>query len=34
MANIQVRVNDELKAQADTLFSSLGLDTSTAVRIF
>ena len=34
MANIQVRVNDELKAQADMLFSSLGLDTSTAVRIF
>ena len=34
MANIQVRVNDELKAQADTLFSSLGFDTSTAVRMF
>ena len=34
MANLQVRVNDELKAQADLLFSSLGFDTSTAVRIF
>ena len=34
MANIQVRVNDELKSQADMLFTSLGLDTSTAVRIF
>ncbi|MBR3023589.1 MAG: type II toxin-antitoxin system RelB/DinJ family antitoxin [Oscillospiraceae bacterium] len=34
MANIQVRVNDELKSQADMLFNSLGFDTSTAVRIF
>ena len=34
MANIQVRVNDDLKAQADMLFASLGFDTSTAVRIF
>ncbi|MBE6877144.1 MAG: type II toxin-antitoxin system RelB/DinJ family antitoxin [Ruminococcus sp.] len=34
MANLQVRLNDELKAQADELFASLGLDTSTAVRIF
>lgn len=34
MANLQVRVNDELKSQADMLFTSLGLDTSTAVRIF
>lgn len=34
MANLQVRVNDELKSEADTLFASLGLDTSTAVRIF
>lgn len=31
---IQVRVDDELKASADTLFTSLGMDTSTAVRIF
>ena len=34
MANLQVRLNDELKAQADMLFASLGFDTSTAVRIF
>ncbi|MCL2153782.1 MAG: type II toxin-antitoxin system RelB/DinJ family antitoxin [Oscillospiraceae bacterium] len=31
---IQVRVDDQLKDSADLLFSSLGLDTSTAVRIF
>ena len=34
MANIQIRVNDELKSKADMLFTSLGLDTSTAIRIF
>ena len=34
MATLQIRVDDTLKKQADTLFSSLGLDTSTAVRIF
>lgn len=34
MANLQVRINDELKTKADMLFTSLGLDTSTAVRIF
>lgn len=31
---IQVRVDDQLKDSADSLFSSLGLDTSTAIRIF
>ena len=31
---IQVRVDDQLKDSADTLFASLGLDTSTAVRMF
>ena len=31
---IQVRVDDNLKDSADLLFSSLGLDTSTAVRMF
>ena len=31
---IQVRVDDHLKESADLLFSSLGLDTSTAIRIF
>ena len=34
MATIQVRVDDNTKMAADNLFSSLGLDTSTAVRIF
>lgn len=34
MANLQIRLNDELKAKSDELFASLGLDTSTAVRIF
>jgi DNA-damage-inducible protein J len=31
---IQVRVDDNLKQSADLLFSSLGLDTSTAIRMF
>jgi DNA-damage-inducible protein J len=31
---IQVRVDDELKESADMLFASLGLDTSTAIRMF
>ena len=34
MATIQIRVDDDIKAAADELFISLGLDTSTAVRIF
>jgi DNA-damage-inducible protein J len=34
MATIQVRVDDGIKAEADSLFSALGLDTSTAVRMF
>jgi DNA-damage-inducible protein J len=34
MATIQVRVDDSIKTAADSLFSSLGLDTSTAVRMF
>jgi DNA-damage-inducible protein J len=34
MATIQVRVDDNTKAAADALFASLGLDTSTAVRMF
>lgn len=34
MATIQVRVDDKLKAQSDALFSSLGIDTSTAIRAF
>ena len=31
---IQVRVDNRLKDSADSLFESLGLDTSTAVRMF
>jgi DNA-damage-inducible protein J len=34
MATIQIRVDEATKAAADQLFSSLGLDTSTAVRMF
>ncbi len=34
MATLQIRIDDMLKKQADALFSSLGLDTSTAIRIF
>lgn len=31
---IQLRVDDFLKSAADELFTSLGLDTSTAIRMF
>lgn len=31
---LQIRVDDVMKSAADELFASLGLDTSTAVRIF
>jgi len=31
---IQIRVDDFLKNAADDLFASLGMDTTTAVRIF
>ena len=34
MATIQISVDDSMKAAADSLFASLGLDTSTAVRMF
>jgi len=34
VATIQVRVDDNVKERADSLFVSFGLDTSTAVRIF
>jgi DNA-damage-inducible protein J len=34
MATLQIRVDDNMKSAADTLFSNLGLDTSTAVRMF
>lgn len=31
---IQVRVDDSLKKEADALFSDLGFDTPTAIRMF
>jgi DNA-damage-inducible protein J len=34
MATIQVRVDENTKVAIDSLFSGLGLDTSTAVRMF
>jgi len=34
MATMQIRIDDNLKTAADYLFTSLGLDTSTAVRMF
>jgi len=34
VATIQVRLDDDAKTAVDSLFSSLGLDTSTAVRMF
>ena len=34
MVVIQVRVGDELKNQASLIYESLGMDISTAVRIF
>ncbi|MCL2049184.1 MAG: type II toxin-antitoxin system RelB/DinJ family antitoxin [Defluviitaleaceae bacterium] len=33
-ANINVRTNAELKAQAQQIFESIGLDLSTAVNLF
>ena len=34
MAVLQIRVDDALKNNADSLFAGLGLDTTTAVRMF
>jgi len=34
MATIQIRIDDNIKMSADSLFAALGLDTSTAVRMF
>lgn len=34
MATIQIRIDDSIKSESDQLFKSLGLDTSTAVRMF
>ena len=33
-STIQVRVDDELKSKSDQLFKDLGLDTTSAIRIF
>ena len=34
MATLQIRMDDHTKESADYLFTALGLDTSTAVRMF
>lgn len=34
MATINVRIDDKLKKQAAELFDNLGMDTSTAIKIF
>ena len=34
MSALQIRIDDKLKADSDALFASLGMDTSTAVRMF
>lgn len=34
MATLQIQIDDTLKKEADELFSSLGLDISTAIHIF
>ncbi len=34
MTTLQIRIDDNLKLDSDKLFSSLGMDTSTAIRTF
>jgi DNA-damage-inducible protein J len=34
MATIEVRVDDRTKAELDSLFSDIGLDTPTAIKMF
>lgn len=34
MATLKIQIDDTTKATADALFESLGMDTSTAVRMF
>ena len=34
MAQINFRIDDDLKTQADTMFREMGMNTSTAVNIF
>ena len=33
-STIQIRVDDDIKAKSDALFKDLGIDTTTAIRIF
>lgn len=33
-STIQIRVDDDLKVRSDELFKDLGMDTTTAIRIF
>ena len=34
MATIQLRIDETLKKDAETLFNNMGLDTATAIRLF
>ncbi len=34
MATVQIRIDDALKSRVDSLYNSLGMDTTTAVRMF
>ena len=33
-STIQIRIDEELKKKADSLFSELGIDTTSAIRLF
>ena len=34
MATLEIKIDDSLKSSSDTLFTSLGFDTASAVQIF
>lgn len=34
MTTLQIRVEDDIKQQSDILFKKLGMDTTTAIRVF
>ena len=34
MATIQIRIDDQLKSEAEAVFSAIGIDTTTAIRAF
>ena len=34
MTTIQIRIDEELKSEADSLFKELGTDTTNAIRMF